>query len=655
MLRHVRRTTRAATPRATWYAAFVLAALLASFLQLTQAPAPAQAATVATFAAPDLLNPRVVADATPAQADALRRFQAQAVDLTLAHYGLPAGDREAVKSWGRTEAQAMLWGLMVQAVQTPGAERSADQWNVRHWLAALTKHEVEETARATGLEYAKWAGLDLDTYRRLAKSGSEFELRNFFALPGSLIGGSTANCAYVPPAPYAGAFDLAPTCVLSPPTSEQFARWGAASQHESTWDPKLAHGLASLAGVINTSALHVGARRDATASAVASEALRAGAAGLTLHNPATANAVPGGHLVGHVPELSVLAPWPRSVFTDLRKRVHSASGALSRALVTNVQSLPVGAQVAALVVRARTSNPAPEPMLSFADSQTVLFSLFVGATLPAPLTFANCDNSLIPLAQYGSPHLAWANIIDPSTGVRTQVRTSPCLNTVPAPAPSIDDPQFIVQRQGSDYFVQSPTIAVRIDDDNLNTVEPRSTVRMAGNGWFVHRITNGKTPLESDVRTLGMEYTDWQGHRNYVSLVRTSEGGYRFLGVTETSRSAVPSLDTCRATYSCWDSDSIDYLGPDGQPYTARVVDYQKPAGSPWHSVGAVTGSPVQFEANGFAPAYNNGSVTYAWRFQKDGCHGPCAIGPDPVYTSPVPGPNDDPHLGRSRGPTGSS
>ena len=67
MLRHVRRTTRAATPRATWYAAFVLAALLASFLQLTQAPAPAQAATVATFAAPDLLNPRVVADATPAR------------------------------------------------------------------------------------------------------------------------------------------------------------------------------------------------------------------------------------------------------------------------------------------------------------------------------------------------------------------------------------------------------------------------------------------------------------------------------------------------------------------------------------------------------------------------------------------------------------
>ena len=76
--------------------------------------------------------------------------------------------------------------------------------------------------------------------------------------------------------------------------------------------------------------------------------------------------------------------------------------------------------------------------------------------------------------------------------MHTQVRTSPCLNTVPAPAPSIEDPQFIVQRQGSDYFVQSPTIAVRIDDDNLNTLEPRSTVRMAGNGWFVHRITNGK-------------------------------------------------------------------------------------------------------------------------------------------------------------------
>ena len=429
--------------------------------------------------------------------------------------------------------------------------------------------------------------------------------------------------------------------------------------------------LTTLRAVVNISALHVAARRDPWPSPATASALSAGASAVALHTAVFASSVTGGHLVGHVPELATIAPWS-GVFTTTPWKILTATGTLVRTLVHDVNaSLPTTPDaMAAMVFRSRKASVVPEVMLKVRDFQTVLVSLFATATLPQPRTFARCDNSLIPLALYGYPHLVWANIIDPSTGQHTQVRTSPCLNAAPAPAPSIDDPQFVVQRQGSDYFVQSPTITVRIDDDNPNTLEPKSTVRMTGNGWFVHQITNGKWPLEGDVRTLGMEYTDWQGRRNYVSLVHTSAGGYRFVGVTEIHRRALPYLDlpggsftdplgnptpeTCRSTYSCWDSDSIDYVGPDGQPYTARVVDYQKPAGSPWHSVGAVTGSPVQFEANGFAPAYNNGSVTYAWRFQKDGCHGPCVLGPDPVYTSPVPGPNAN-HTWAEPGATESS
>ena len=415
MLRHVRPTTRAATQRgASWYAAFVLVALLASFLQLTQAPAPAQAATVATFPAPDLLNPRVVADATPAQADALRRFQAQAVDLTLAHYGLPAGDREAVKSWGRTEAQAMLWGLMVQAVQTPGAERSADQWNVRHWLAALTKHEVEETARATGLEYAKWAGLDLDTYRRLAKSGSETELRNFFALPGSLIGGSTANCAYAHRLPtrarstsHRAAFSRhplpssspggVPPRSTSPPGTRSSPRASPLSRASST--------PARSTWVLVVTRLRPQLRQRPFAPARPDSPC-------TTRPPRTPSQV----VTSWVTSLSCPCwlPGHGSVFTDLRKRFTPRVGRCPARSSPTCSRCRWGHRWPPWWFARGPATPHPSRCSSFADSQTVLFSLFVGATLPAPLTFANCDNSLIPLALYGSPHLAWANIIDPA-------------------------------------------------------------------------------------------------------------------------------------------------------------------------------------------------------------------------------------------------
>ena len=48
---------------------------------------------------------------TPAQAGALHSLEGQAVASVLAAHELPASDRLAVRTWGRTDAQAALWGL----------------------------------------------------------------------------------------------------------------------------------------------------------------------------------------------------------------------------------------------------------------------------------------------------------------------------------------------------------------------------------------------------------------------------------------------------------------------------------------------------------------------------------------------------------------
>ncbi len=83
---------------------------------------------------PGLLNEQLLSDptsffyATAEQKAALRGFESQAVANTLADHQLPAADAQRVMSWGRDEALAELWALLVQAISTdPGrADRAAE-------------------------------------------------------------------------------------------------------------------------------------------------------------------------------------------------------------------------------------------------------------------------------------------------------------------------------------------------------------------------------------------------------------------------------------------------------------------------------------------------------------------------------------------------
>ncbi len=69
---------------------------------------------------PDLLNASQLSQglyaATPAQAQSLQNLEQAAVSNTLADHGLPASDATAAQSWGRNDAEAELWALLVQAI-----------------------------------------------------------------------------------------------------------------------------------------------------------------------------------------------------------------------------------------------------------------------------------------------------------------------------------------------------------------------------------------------------------------------------------------------------------------------------------------------------------------------------------------------------------
>jgi len=80
------------------------------------------------------------------------------VSATIVDHGLSADDAAAVQSWGRADAEAELWSLLVQAIQTQPSSRSTDQQGAVAWLTDVLRHERAQAAYQAGLEYVRWAG-----------------------------------------------------------------------------------------------------------------------------------------------------------------------------------------------------------------------------------------------------------------------------------------------------------------------------------------------------------------------------------------------------------------------------------------------------------------------------------------------------------------
>ena len=105
-----------------------------------------------------LANPNGLYFATAAETASLHTLQDQAVADTISDHKLPDSDAPAVRSWARSDAEAELWGLLVQAIQAAPADRTADQQNAVDWLTEMMHRQAQEAALNAGWEFLKWAG-----------------------------------------------------------------------------------------------------------------------------------------------------------------------------------------------------------------------------------------------------------------------------------------------------------------------------------------------------------------------------------------------------------------------------------------------------------------------------------------------------------------
>ena len=361
---------------------------------------------------PPLLNPGAVAAAGGEVGASLERLQDQAVDNTLADHGLPESDRAAVLSWGRDDAHAELWALIVQAINTPAAERTADQQNAAVWMMRLASAQANDAAKQTGAEYTTWAGLDVTEYDRMADTASKDQLTAFLSEDvrsfSPLFTPNGGYCRYRPPAPFSADYDgsqtqtcVVPcsflTCAIPTPKYDDFVKWGQAAVSNGTLSDAFLlaqrsqiaeasmYAMVGVAAAVVLGTALTAILSTATVSAVLFAA--------TILEDGIATAV-GGAAIGTTAGALAIAG------TVLIILLAIVTAVLEGIRVFENASLP--GKIAEYVVNARTAVTDPATLIGTTAGATSLFTMFVGATLPRPRYDIPCDNSLIPPWAYTS-------------------------------------------------------------------------------------------------------------------------------------------------------------------------------------------------------------------------------------------------------------
>ena len=528
--------------------------------------------------------------ATPAQQASLEDLEQQAVVNTLADHGLPSSDAAAAQTWGRDDAEGELWALLTQAIQTPAAARSPDQQNAVDWLSTVVQRQGVQAADNAGLEYAKWAGLGADAYQQLlATNPSEATLQNFLSPPPANYGSgesvstpeSTSNegyCVYESPAPdqsqYTGniytpwSSSAAPQTCFTPCTSilgcapptpsyDQFVQWGTADTDDSEFDNAsfaavsndVAEGLgfgaavvgAAVTGVVLSSTL-AGALSGTALSAALAPIAAQTAAGIT-RAAAQILAETGVDLAENLAEVEagVAAADVGGIVSIVLVAI--AAGVIEGINVFNAAALP--GQLATLVTNAPTAAPDLTSMLADPSQASGLYALFIDSTLPVP-ALQTCDNSIV-ISSIGAPNPA------------------PCLNAPAIPAATSSDPSFTVTEKGA----TSSSTASSISWADAATATA-NTAYVSGD-WFVQSETADSDGSSLTFQTLQIDYTDWSGTEQIAWLSGNPAAGYTF--ITTPADPATP-LDpsSCLSAGTCASSSAIDFVGTDGNDYSASLA-----------------------------------------------------------------------------------
>ncbi len=557
--------------------------------------------------------------ATPAQTASLRNLEAQAVDDVIALHGLSDGDTIAVRTWGRDEAQARLFLLLIGAIKA--SPRSLDQQNAVDWMTAVTHRKAIHAAEMAGYEYVKWAGLNEDSFGTvLSRNPTESTLKAFLDDPpraynrADTAAATSGYCKYHSPDPYSTAYTgrTHPTCFtpcanpfgcLPPtPTYDQFVDWGEAAATYSFLNSEQFSRAAINYGKAAWGAAIV-------AWAIVDSVVLAAVIGGAVGGGAVHTLITGQVLVG-----TFFSPWLGSV--SVLAGAAFIAGVVIAALaiaitqgIALINAMELPGQLAELIMDARTNSPNLVTLAGTTAGQTSLFSLFVGATMPAPVG-GNCDNSKEPRG--------YVDVVSSLPVIRFSA--VPCLNASDIPAPSPDDPRFVIRDEDGAPVEGSSTITWKDSASGTTT-----TARLHKN-WFITE-TDG-----SVAQTLPITYTDWDGNERIAYLFGNPTDGHTFLSFLDTDADDA-DLATCLDTGLCLESPTLQYMSPDGRKLSAEILVSDPPTGAPTYRL-ADEGEPLKFNANGFKPGNAEGEISYQWRFQGLGLQ---VFGSIP-YGDPVPG-----------------
>jgi hypothetical protein len=631
----------------------ILLALLTSIGPFIIHPTPASA----QLAGPaPLLDPSALHGdrygATDAQFASLQVLQQQAVANTLIDHDLPSSDALAAQTWGRGDALAELWYLLVEAIakpkcttgQTPGSNcRTTDQQNAVDWFSIVAQRQAVEAAEFAGLEYVKWAGLNQTTYFNLLNSGASvgqlttflhqgFDSAANYAVPvatwppntscrtfnGTIY--SEGYCAYAPPAPFQTEYSDGSnqTCFTActsiagckpfGPSYDQLVKWGAADVNNQLFNtPGYAKAVDNVAvGVY----FGLGTAAVVTALSLSAVAIVPAATITT---------------VGTVAASTAIFPFAATIGVTIAGVASLVLIAVVAAIVAAIYAVElfdaeaVPGQLATFITGAATTPLDLAGMLNDAEKMGGLFALFVGATQPTP-----------------KPETC--NFLDPETGAA-------CLNAPAVPSASAQtDPQFQVKLNSG--TASSPSLGTATTSSTISWFDAikntNTTARLHGN-WFVMDVTDFFGT--STVQALRIHYVDWNGNGQTAWLRHYQDQGYKFLGIPDQGPSGTPlNVQTCLTDHTCSFRTTIQYVGTDHLLYEASVLPPPVPVVTAnWSTNPVVEGSHAQFHAVATSPT--GATITsYVWEFEDKIPGRICIADPlgnpyvVPCFASPISG-----------------
>ncbi len=654
--------------RTKWLSIAVIAVLVVAFSLNPATPTPARADCIGvicpgggpgTVPPAILLNPDQITgngqfagniyNATPAQVKSLDNLQAQAIQNMLSEHGLPSSDYTAAETWGRDDALADLWGLILQAMQLPASCssgqmpgkdcRNADQQNAVDWLTTAYKSDAIQAAKDSGLEYVKWAGLNQSTYNadvtkyendlgtNQDTSTDTSNLQNFLFQgfsPGAVnytdavntcpstglcttYGGKNYTegfCVYHPPSPFQSDYSdqnnilcttpcpFGTNCIPLGPTYDQLVKYGAADVNNQLFDnPSFAQESNNVAIGVG---IGIGTAAAITTLSLVGAAIPVGVT-LTVGGVAIASAgvFPFAAAIGAV---GVIA----ASFAALALIAVAGAIAIGFYSVALFNARDVPGQLVNLLTSAESTTPDLRANLGDSSELQGLYSLFIGASLPSAVS-PPCNGST------GSTCLTEPAI--PGVSTQTDPLFEDQINTGTASAPILGP------------TVQSNTISWTNKQANLTTGAQdtlHSTGRLSGN-WFVDTVNDTTAGTTSTVQTLRIHYSDWNGNGQTAELYNFPSVGYQFVGVADQSPSGTAvNASTCLSNTTCSHSSTIDYVGTDGKDHRASVFSPLPAVGQPrlgnCPSQGCPVpseGSPTSLTASASSPLGK--SLSYTW------------------------------------------